>query len=216
LVIGRLINFFKVISGNVFFHRNTHNMPTLWKRALVFLPWYLLSIIFAIFVILFLGSLLAGICRLTAKRQRKLTVDELSHLTLCPNDLVYLKTVTIIECSRMAIFGKRSGKRKQLGIGIASTIHFCRNIDTDNSSDLKWLVHEVAHTLQYKYRGLVYIPEALIAQRFSGYGFGGKEVMDGACVLRTFNPEQQAEIFMLLSLSGHECQLVQEIKKGNW
>lgn len=191
-------------------------MPKRWKRALVFLPWYLLSIIFALLDLIFLGSLLIGIVRLTAKNRRKLSEEELCCLKLCHQDLEFLKTVDIIECSRLARVGKWMASRKQLGIGIASTIHFSREIDTQQKSDLRWLVHEVAHTLQYKYRGLIYIPEALIAQRFSGYSFGGKEALEQANTLKSFNPEQQAEIFMNLSLSEFKCTLVQEIEKGIW
>lgn len=79
-----------------------------------------------------------------------------------------------------------------------------------------WLVHETAHTLQYKYRELIYIPEALIAQRYSGCSFGGKETIISADKIRRFNPEQQAEIFTALTLSKVESELRQEIIDGNW
>lgn len=129
----------------------------------------------------------------------------------------YLKSITVIENSWLARFGKWINRFSSLGLGVGRTVHFSRTIDTQNSFDQKWFIHEVAHTLQFKHRGIVYIPEALIAQQFSGYDFGGKTGMDSTKKLRSFNPEQQADIFAVLILKNEKNhRLFSEIQKGNW
>ena len=170
----------------------------------------------AVLDLLFFGELLTAMILLTSRNARRFSSDEFEVMKSQSNDYMYLKSVRIIENSWLSKMGARLGKRQQLGLGVGGTIHFSREIDSENRRDLTWLVHETAHTLQYKYRELIYIPEALIAQRYSGCSFGGKETIISADKIRRFNPEQQAEIFTALTLSKVESELRQEIIDGNW
>lgn len=212
----RFIHLINVLSGREFFNRNKHNSKQFWKRGVVFIPWYLLGLFIAILDLFFVGYLVQGIMQLTQRNGRKLTVQELELFSDLTKDTSYLKTVVVYEKSWLARLGAWMMRGNKLGLGIANTIHFSRGIDSENFSDCRWLVHEVAHTLQFKYRGLIYIPEALIAQQFSGYTFGGLETLKRADKLRAFNPEQQADMFVVMQLSDFESAIRQEIEKGNW
>ncbi|MFK7785983.1 MAG: hypothetical protein AB8B56_12745 [Crocinitomicaceae bacterium] len=155
--------------------------------------------------------------QITQRNGRKLSTKELELFSDLTNELAYLKTVRIYEKSWVARTGTWLVRRKTLGLGLANTIHFNCEIDIEKSvSNRRWLVHEVAHTLQFKHRGLIYIPEALVAQQFSGYGFGGRETLKQAKQLRAFNPEQQADIFVVMQLSDFESAIRQEVEKGKW
>jgi hypothetical protein len=213
----RLKHFINVLSGREFFRRNRHNSKQLWKRGCVFIPWYITGVIFATLDLFFVGYLTQGIMQITQRNGRKLTEKELDLFAALPDEKNYLKTVRVYEKSWVARIGAWFIRRKTLGLGLANTIHFNQGIDTEkSSSDSRWLVHEVAHTLQFKYRGLIYIPEALVAQQFSGYSFGGKETLKNAKQLRVFNPEQQADIFVVIQLSDFESAIRQDLEKGNW
>ena len=155
--------------------------------------------------------------QVTQRNGRKLTPQELELFSELTDDASYLKTVRVYEKSWVAKMGAWMIRKNTLGLGLANTIHFNREIDVEKSaSDCRWLVHEVAHTLQFKYRGLIYIPESLVAQQFSGYAFGGRETLKEATKLNAFNPEQQADIFVVMQLSEFESAIRQEIRKGNW
>ena len=57
------------------------------------------------------------------------------------------------------------------------------------------LVHEVVHIWQYLYRGALYIPRALAAQRSRmGYDYGGLDGLRRAESLDDFNYEQMAAV----------------------
>ena len=212
----RFIHLINVLSGREFFRRNKHNSEKLWKRGCVFIPWYIIGIILAVFDLFFVGYLIQVTMQITQRNGRKLTAAEMNLFAGLPIDKLYLESVMVYEKSWVARFGAWMVRRKSLGLGLANTIHFSREIDIKNPSDCRWFVHEIAHTLQFKYRGLIYIPEALIAQQFSGYGFGGLETLKHANKLRAFNPEQQADIFAVIQLSEFESAIRQEIEKGNW
>ena len=212
----RFIHLFNVISGREFFRRNKHNSSNLWKRSSVFLPWYIIGIVFALLDLFFLGYAIQGIMKITQRNGRKLTSEEMELFSALPKEQAYLKTVVVYEKSWVARLGKWMIRQKSLGLGLANTIHFSREIDVEKTVDCRWFVHEIAHTLQFKYRGLIYIPEALIAQQFSGYSFGGLETLKHAQKLRMFNPEQQADMFVVMQLSEVESAIREEIEKGNW
>jgi hypothetical protein len=165
----------------------------------------------------FVGYLTQAIMQVTQRNGRKLTPPELELFSELTQDASYLKTVHVYERSWVAKVGAWLIRKNTLGLGLANTIHFNREIDIEKSaSDCRWLVHEVAHTLQFKYRGLIYIPESLVAQQFSGYSFGGRKTLKRAKKLRVFNPEQQADMFVVLQLSEFESVIREDIKKGNW
>ncbi len=212
----RFTHFLQTLTGRAFWGRNTHNSAVFWKRSLVFLPWYLLSVVMGMLDLLFVGYLFNGIMRITRAQRRKLSEAELDLFANLPAERPYLQTVLVCERSWIARLGAKLTRRNSLGLGLANTIHFSREIDTSCEFDQRWFVHEIAHTLQFKYRGLIYIPEALIAQKFSGYSFGGKETVCAAKYLRAFNPEQQADMFVMLQLSQVESEIRGEIERGKW
>lgn len=212
----RFIHLINVLSGREFFQRNKYNSRQLWKRACVFVPWYIIGLVFAVLDLLFIGYLIQATMQITQRNGRKLTLEEIKLFSELPMEKRYLESVMVYEKSWLARFGAWMIRRKQLGLGLANTIHFSREIEIENASDCRWFVHEIAHTLQFKYRGLIYIPEALIAQQFSGYVFGGLETLKHADKLRAFNPEQQADMFVIIQLSKFESEIRQEIEKGNW
>ncbi|NVK64115.1 MAG: hypothetical protein HWE22_05980 [Flavobacteriales bacterium] len=212
----RFIHLFHVLSGREFLQRNTYNSNQFWKRALVIVPWYILGVFYAVLDLLFFGYLFQGIMSVTQRNGRKLSPEELSLFSNLSQELGYLKTVRVYEKSWVARTGAWMTRRKSLGLGLGNTIHFSREIDLENTADLRWFVHEMAHTLQFKYRGLIYIPEALIAQQFSGYSFGGLKTLRQITKLRAFNPEQQAEVFAAVQLSYFETDIRKDIENGNW
>jgi hypothetical protein len=212
----RFIHLINVLSGREFFRRNKYNSKQLWKRSCVFIPWYVIGVFLAILDLFFVGYLIQLTMQLTQRNGRKLTAEEIKLFSELSNDKSYLESVMVYEKSWVARFGSWMIRSNTLGLGLANTIHFSREIDAAKASDCRWLVHEIAHTLQFKYRGLIYIPEALIAQQFSGYGFGGAETLKHAKKLRAFNPEQQADMFVVMQLSELESEIRQEIEKGNW
>lgn len=180
----------------------------------MFIPWYLLSVLVALLDLIFLGEIVSFILILTSPKRRKLTAKELELFISLINDQPYLRQVVVVENSWLARLGTNFGKREQLGLGVARTVHFSREICSEK--DKYWLIHEVGHTLQYKYRGLCYIPEALIAQNFSGYKYGGKEALITCDRLKCFNPEQQADIFVAITCTNIDSKLRQELVNGNW
>lgn len=213
----RFIQLINVLSGREFYRRNKHNSRQLWKRCIVFVPWYINGVILAVLDLFFVGYLFQVIMEITHRNGRNLSPRELELFSGLTKDTSYLKTVRVYEKSWLARLGARVIRQKTLGLGLANTVHFSREIDIEkNEPDSRWLVHEVAHTLQFKYRGLIYIPECLVAQWFSGYSFGGRKTLKHAKQLRTFNPEQQAEMFVVMQLSNFESAIREEIQKGNW
>lgn len=180
------------------------------------LPWYLLQVLFGFLDLLLIGEGVNQLILVTSPKKRKLKEKELELLSELKDEQQYLRSIWVVEYSWLSRFGKWMTRRRSLGLGIGRTVHFSRMIDSSNQQDQRWLVHEIAHTLQYKYRGLIYIPEALIAQQFSGYNFGGKATLDSKKKLREFNPEQQADIFCALIISGYNSALKTDIRKGEW
>lgn len=213
----RIQNFFHALMGINLVGRNSFNQKKGWKRILIIPFWYIFSLLCAILDLISFGRLISVILIFTSSNTRKLTEEELAIFIDLPSEINYLKSINVIENSWLARFGKWMNRFSSLGLGVGTTIHFSRHINTRNHSDLRWLVHEVAHTLQFKHRGIIYIPEALIAQQFSGYDFGGKEGLISAKKLRSFNPEQQADVFAMLILKKEkEHDLFSEIQNGNW
>lgn len=215
LFIHRIASLLKILFFQGIWNRNSFNQSTI-KRIVLSIPWWLMQVLFALLDILCIGTIIRHILHWT--NSGKLLDENFikRHISLKEKDIRYLKTVVIIEESWLAKLGMRFNNRKQLGLGVASTIHFSRKIDFTNEHDLQWVIHELAHTLQWKYRGLIYIPEALICQRFSGYSFGGIKTLEENYSLKNFNPEQQAEIFVTIQNGIVESTIKEEIWNGKW
>lgn len=213
--IHRIVSLLKILFFQGIWKRNSYNQSHI-KRILLSIPWWLMQVLFALLDILSIGTIIRYILHWT--NSGKLLDENFikQHISLNEKDIRYLKTVVIIEESWLATLGMAFNDRKQLGLGVASTIHFSRKIDITNEQDLRWIIHELAHTLQWKYRGLIYIPEALICQRFSGYSFGGIKTLEQNYSLKNFNPEQQAEIFVAIQNGIVELTIKEEIWNGKW
>lgn len=193
--------------------RNGFNISN-QRRLIIGIPWWILQVSFSLLDLLFFGEFISLLARISNKNRQFVELQINTHLL--EHDQVYLRKITLIENSWLAKLGCRMNNSRQLGLGIANTIHFSRNLEPTDRNDMRWIYHELAHTLQWKYRGLIYIPEALIAQRYSGYNFGDKTVLYGNLKLREFNPEQQAEIFMELIDSKIHTNLIRDIQSGKW
>lgn len=215
--VSRILGFLRTIAGVGMWKRNSYNLTSVSKRLILFPFWYVLALVFRILDLLLLGELISLILVSTSRTKRRLTALELSKLeVLGQKERSFLETVIVIENSWLSKLGCRLTRSESLGLGVARTVCFSRTIDTGRSSDMGWLVHELAHALQFKYRGLIYIPEALVAQHFSGYDFGGQKSLSEQRLLIAFNPEQQAEIFRQMMLSDYPSELREEIIKGKW
>lgn len=178
--------FFKDIIGRN--RINLQNKPV-FKQILIYPPWYLLQIVSAVLDLFFVGEILSWISRVLNRNVRMLSNTEVENLTSLSPVYIALGNIYIVEESWLAKIGMKFTKSPQLGVCVANTIHFSRVID---EKDITWLLHECIHKLQFKQRGIIYIFEALIAQRFSGYNYKLPNWREYS--LKTFNPEQQAEI----------------------
>ncbi len=125
---------------------------------------------------------------------RQLNQNEIDFLTTVFPLSINYKVIRINENSKWAKIGAKNTKKQHLAFVWMNTINFSRSINCDlQKSDLWWLVHEMVHIAQFKTLGVQYIFEALLAQRFGGYNYGGKSNLKGR-QLNYFNLEQQAEI----------------------
>lgn len=122
---------------------------------------------------------------------RFLTNIEMTELkTVYANNIPFWK-ISIDESSLFAHLGAKINKSKTLGVVVINTINFnCKLNFKPQNSDMKWLVHELAHILQFNEVGSGYIFYALYAQHTSGYKLPSKQLAN----LNLYNFEQQAEI----------------------
>lgn len=175
-----------------FKNRNQYNkkrFPIL--KFYLFLIWIVL-IPFKLLEIFGFSHLLNLLFRITTT-SRHLTPTEIEALQAhFPKSIKY-KWVRLNENSNWARVGAKNTKKHHLAFVWMNTINFTRPINCSVDNDLWWLVHEMVHIAQFKKLGIQYIFEALLAQRFGGYDYGGKQNLKEHH-LNYFNLEQQAEI----------------------
>lgn len=125
---------------------------------------------------------------------RHLHQSEIDFLTTVFPLSINYKVIRINENSTWAKIGAKNTKKQHLAFVWMNTINFSRPINCNlQKSDLWWLIHEMVHIAQFKTLGVQYIFEALLAQKFGGYHYGGKDNLKGH-QLNYFNLEQQANI----------------------
>lgn len=126
---------------------------------------------------------------------RAMTDIEISEAKKVFGSSLPYKMIRIDEKSLLATLGARLNKNKHLGFVLFRTVNFTRKLDSKpGNNDMAWLIHELVHVWQAEHIGTDYIPEALHAQKTSGYGYGGTETLKKQWELEDFNREQQADI----------------------
>jgi type VI secretion system secreted protein VgrG len=99
---------------------------------------------------------------------------------------------------------KKMPKRKEYiknAITLGNRCIFGRDLETEKTSDMSWMIHELTHAWQYQTLNWLYLVRALDAQlelKDKVYDFGGEDGLksrrkDGAS-LNEFNMEQQGDI----------------------
>lgn len=122
---------------------------------------------------------------------RKLTSLEEQEARTVFEDSINYRQVRIDEHSLIAWIGAKLKNSSGMGITTFHTINFNKKIKTAaGNSDMKWLIHELAHVSQMEHIGSKYLIEAFYAQVTEGYGYIPGE-KPHFC---DYNREQQASI----------------------
>jgi len=192
------------------------------KNRLTVLAWWGIGLLCKTLDLLALAEWADLITQLLHPRARMLSATEKEEARKIFGAHLNWNQVRLLEGSRLAKIGKWHVGSESMAVCVGHTLHFSRRIVCfPGSRDMRWLVHELAHVVQLERIGLVYIPEALWAQRNGGYDHGGTAKLS-AWTLASFNREQQAEIcadcYLKMALSGDgdaNCsRLMEELKQG--
>ncbi|AKB18482.1 hypothetical protein MSWHS_1619 [Methanosarcina sp. WWM596] len=133
---------------------------------------------------------------------RRLTLAEAQEARTVFGDSINYRQVRIDEHSLIAWLGAKINNCSGMGVTIFHTINFNEKIRTESgNSNMKWLIHELAHVSQMEHIGSKYLIEAFYAQATEGYGYtpGAKPHF---C---NYNREQQASIaadYYIARISG--------------
>jgi len=122
---------------------------------------------------------------------RRLTPVEEQEARTVFGDSINYRQVRIDEHSLIAWLGAKINNCSGMGVTTFHTINFNEKIKTAaGNSNMKWLIHELAHVAQMEYVGSKYLVEAFYAQATEGYRYtpGAKSH------LCDYNREQQASI----------------------
>lgn len=172
-----------------------------WQEVKDFCKWFLNGFLpFALWV----GSLIAKaldlfsfpkimdlLWRMIKFNTRSLTPVEKTEAISVFGDSINYSKVLIDEYSFIAWLGAKINRRSGMGVTTFHTINFNQKIRTAaGSSDMKWLIHELAHIAQMEHAGSKYLVEAFHSQVTEGYGY----VLGKKPHLRDYNREQQASI----------------------
>ncbi len=133
---------------------------------------------------------------------RRLTPVEEQEARTVFGDSINYRRVRIDEHSLIAWLGAKLNNCSGMGVTTFHTINFNEKIKTAaGNSNMKWLIHELAHVAQMEHVGSKYLVEALYAQATEGY-----EYTPGAKPhLCDFNREQQASLaadYYIARISG--------------
>jgi len=135
-------------------------------------------------------------------RTRRLTPVEEQEARTVFGDSINYQQVRIDEHSLIAWLGAKINNCSGMGVTTFHTINFNEKIKTAaGNSNMKWLIHELAHVAQMEHVGSKYLVEAVYARTTEGY-----EYIPGAKpYLRDYNREQQASIaadYYIARISG--------------
>ncbi|AAM05712.1 hypothetical protein [Methanosarcina acetivorans] len=138
---------------------------------------------------------------------RKLTTLEEQEARIVFGDSINYRQVRIDEHSLIAWTGAKIKNSSGMGVATFHTINFNKKIKTAAvNSDMKWLIHELAHVSQMEHIGSKYLIEAFYAQATEGYGYTPGE-KPHFC---DYNREQQASIaadYYSARISGNSTTL---------
>ncbi len=144
--------------------------------------------------VLLIGELLDLVFQIIKPNSRTLTQLELEESRKVFGKGIPYWQIRVDEASLLAWLGAKFAGSTNMGVTTFHTINFTRKLKVaPGNSDMKWLIHELAHISQMERVGTQYLVEALVAQRKGGYQYGGSVGLVGKD-LRDFNREQQAEI----------------------
>ena len=216
--IKQFINHFKVPfyrSERNLYNKTSHQILYLYNALL----WVLLIPVKCL-EIFGLSTVLKSLFLLTVK-VRPLSDKEVSALTPIFGDTIAYDKIRINESSYWAKWGAKYKHKTHMAFVWLSIINFSRNINViNNKNDLHWLVHEVVHVKQYESLGLQYIFEALLAQKYGGYYYGGVSSLK-LQPLKFYNLEQQADL--IKDLYKHHLyhtavgkRILSEFEKGDF
>jgi len=120
---------------------------------------------------------------------RSLTAIEEQEARIIFGNRINYRKVHIDEASFIAWLGAKLKRCSGMGITTFHTINFNRKLNTAaGSSDMKWLIHELAHVAQMEHAGSQYLVEAFHAQANAGYAYRSGEKKHFC----EYNREQQA------------------------
>ncbi len=176
---------------------NSFNIGTghFFRQMLVRAALWPAQIALKVFDLSLLPELFDLLMLLLKPNSRSMTNIEISEAKKVFGSSLPYKMIRIDEKSLMAVLGARVNKNKHLGFVLFRTVNFTRKLDSrPANNDMAWLIHELVHVWQAEHIGTDYIPEALHAQKTSGYGYGGTETLKKKWELEDFNREQQADI----------------------
>jgi hypothetical protein len=121
---------------------------------------------------------------------RRLTLVEEQEARKVFGDSINYRQVRIDEHSLIAWIGAKVNNCWGMGVTTFHTINFNKKINTAaGNSNMKWLIHELAHVAQMEYVGSRYMVEAFYARATEGYRY-----IPGKSHLCDYNREQQASI----------------------
>lgn len=155
---------------------------------------WLRRLLFNVFDVLLIGEWMDFLFTLTKINARKLRPDEITEARKVLGDALDYAQVRVDEYAFLAFCGKWYARSHNMGLTTWHTVNFTRKLRTaPGNGDMAWLVHELAHVAQYEAVGTRYMGEALHAQTYGGYAYGGRDGLTGKDLV-DFNREQQASI----------------------
>ena len=154
------------------------------------------------------GEIMDLLWQIIKFNSRPLTSAEIAEASKVFGNTISYWQVRVDEHSLIAVLGALFQGTKNMGVTLFHTINFSRKIKpAPGSSDMGWLIHELAHVWQMEHVGMQYIGEAVHAQATTGYVYGvDRDYRNNANgtllatsrsngkTLQDFNREQQAAI----------------------
>ncbi|MDI9394924.1 MAG: hypothetical protein QM426_05690 [Euryarchaeota archaeon] len=143
-----------------------------YERACLFLTVWIGRIMAKILDISRFPELMDFLWQAIKPSSRRLTQAEEQEARKVFGDSINYQQVHFDEKSLIAWLGAKKHKCSGMGITSFRTINFNKKIKTaPGNSDMKWLIHELAHVSQMEHVGSKYMIEATYARATEGYGY---------------------------------------------
>jgi hypothetical protein len=167
-----------------------HSPKGVQDSALIFIVW-IGRFVARIFDTFYFPELMDFLWQIVKPNTRRLTRVEEQEARKVFGDSINYQKVRIDEKSLTAFLGAKRHKCSGMGITSFRTINFNKKIQTTpGNSNMKWLIHELAHVSQMEHVGSRYMIEASYARVTEGYEY----VLGANPHFRDYNREQQASI----------------------